>query len=209
MKLFSLYTIGLITLFFFQAACDKPTRYKIATTVFTGVPPYEEFEMESPEQDTQEKEKKDQTGKLEFFHPLYEAGKCDKCHKNAAPYLSPGDETVNTSTELLRPIDKLCVSCHTQLTPRNAIRNNLWMHNPVARSRCMDCHEPHQSKNMSVLKQPESELCLSCHDTQLLENENHPDINDTCGSCHNSHIGINKFLLSREHAENLEIINIP
>ena len=83
-------------------------------------------------------------------------GRCDPCHR--------------FDGKLHKPVRELCLGCHggEQFTRRVA-------HAPVKRGECLACHDPHASRQPSLLKaryapgrwiERESDvaLCLGCHD---------------------------------------------
>lgn len=93
--------------------------------------------------------------------PVYAVEKkCDLCHigHNAMGVLLNND------------INVLCSGCHQErilkgehrvgMSPSTVVRG-LPLHNGLMT--CATCHDPH-SKSVAMLRKPETELCMSCHD---------------------------------------------
>ncbi len=199
------------------SGCDRKSRYQVMTTVFTGVPPYEEYYTDKPEA-VDEEDADASNGPRVYSHPVFEARICSSCHKNVDPAQSdfsagaPEGLAVDPSApppELLLAREKLCTaSCHIDKTPRRAIRENLWLHNPVARGKCLACHAPHQSSNPFQLRLPEAEVCVSCHAPDTLTRASHLDktgneaeLTASCRTCHTVHMGVDSQLLVNEYKE--------
>ena len=189
----------------------------MVTTVFTGVPPYDEYYSDKPEEADDEFAESSDGSKV-YTHPVYEAQICDSCHEGAdsaqADFGMTDPEGLDADPsapppELILPAEKLCTgSCHIDKTPRRAIRENLWLHNPVARGKCIECHNPHQSDYPFQLKLPEGKVCVSCHAPDTLTPSNHRDKigNETelaasCRSCHTVHMGVDNQLLISDYKE--------
>ncbi|MCF8056186.1 MAG: cytochrome c3 family protein [Desulfocapsa sp.] len=212
------YLIALLSVLTLTAGCDRQTQYSVLTTVFTGVPPMEELYG-----DTLSEEKATLEGSIEksevtlFLHPLWAARKCSVCHTisadeqmnivedgNGEPPEASSKKTAMPA--LLMPANKLCINCHLDKTARRAIRDRLWLHNPVARGDCLSCHSAHQSSNLAHLKQSLDKICAICHDPDKLPREclagpTNEQTKNSCLSCHNSHMGRNRFLLTRDYTE--------
>jgi len=111
--------------------------------------------------------------------PLLQEGGCNTCHSThfakAAKLLSGSDKTI-------------CLACHNTDslgTPplRNIkaeIEGKKYVHGPIQKGGCKDCHDPHGNDNFRLLKgnypadiyAPYKDgtysFCLSCHDRNLL-----------------------------------------
>ncbi len=90
-----------------------------------------------------------------------------------------------------------CYKCHDQSDFAGKV-----VHAPVAKQDCAICHSPHVSKQLSLLKKPEAELCYSCHKktakriktSQVL----HAPIREgKCSDCHQPHVASNRKLLKK------------
>lgn len=199
---------------FLLCGCDRQTRYNIVTTIFTGVPPFDQYYSEKKTITPIIKQEPKETV---FSHPLWESGQCRYCHNNYPK--TPGAEKAATGNEITGsseakapgldlPSQKLCIKCHIDKTPRRAIRERLWLHNTVAKGNCLSCHAQHQSKHTAHLRWPPSEICTTCHEHNV---ENLPaaclaklspkEQLSGCLACHNAHMGTNRFLLSRDFRE--------
>jgi len=213
----SVHILMLLLMAAAQAGCDPQTRHQTLTFFFTGVPPLEEpkpgIEVEtplSPPVAIPDKQKPT-TRKILFSHPVWAAGSCDPCHENAGSYSTPGVAKRSMAVfstgggmpggKLTRPKRELCIQCHTDKTPMRALTDKLWLHNTMAKGDCLACHDPHQSTNAKILRQPSAILCLPCHKAgTFLETPVH-QTEAECLSCHNPHMGINKNLLTKEYRE--------
>jgi predicted CXXCH cytochrome family protein len=212
--------LAMFSLIALSTGCDRQTQYKILTTVFTGVPPIDELYAERVPEENQNLSLAEEIKKPLYEHPLWAAKQCKACHEivadsemdvkfvegvNAGKSESGTADAMMTSS-LILPSEKLCIKCHLDKTSRRAIRDRLWLHNPVARGDCLVCHADHQSANLAHLRQPPAEICLSCHQNNQLPGECSVGLVDVqskrgCLSCHNTHMGRNRFLLSRDFTE--------
>ncbi len=119
---------------------------------------------------------------------------------------TPGKAAVNTMNvgdRLAYPRDKLCISCHEDLSPATASNNGLSMHGPVAKGWCSECHNPHKSPLQYLLLKSNIELCSQCHlkaDLQItLAHQQNPETD--CVDCHNPHMGSSAMLLKDDYDE--------
>jgi predicted CXXCH cytochrome family protein len=78
---------------------------------------------------------------------------CDNCHE-ATGEEHPGE---SKGFKLMDQSPALCFYCHEETPEQDH------PHLPVASGSCLDCHDAHGSEEVSLLKSPEQELCLSCH----------------------------------------------
>lgn len=84
-------------------------------------------------------------------------------------------------------------SCHTGITGRRVV------HDPVARRRCLDCHEyAVAEKHLFRLTAPRSDLCRSCHTLKLWSNVHAPVAEGNCTGCHDPHGSAHPGLLLAE-----------
>jgi predicted CXXCH cytochrome family protein len=63
------------------------------------------------------------------------------------------------------------------------------MHAPVAIGQCLWCHEPHESDSPKLLKTTAPQLCLQCHDPNLLPSDIKPHQLAEEANCLNCHVG--------------------
>ncbi len=197
--------------------CERQTQYSILTTLFTGVPPMEELYGEGVVKEVITEEKATDKSKLfRFQHPLWAARNCAACHTadvrmplvlvEPADNLSDNDSNEIPVADLNLPLDKLCVNCHRDKTARRAIRDRLWLHQPVAQGNCLACHTPHESSHQNLLRSSPETICITCHKPEQLQKQCDGEITAKmrtkgCLDCHTSHMGKNRKLLSQEYQE--------
>ena len=221
-----LYCLFIILAIVILSGCDRRSRYRLVTTVFTGVPPYDEYYAEDKENGSGKEEATASGGPRTYDHPVWAASLCNSCHENVSPEqvdmnVTSREGSITDSAisppALKLPPEKLCIaSCHIDKTPRRAIRENLWLHTPAAQGKCLECHAPHQSSNPFHLKQSKKELCVSCHKPDTLSPighlDNMPDRDElaqSCTSCHNVHMGTDNLLLTRDYEEVRQPVMMP
>lgn len=172
--------------------CDPIARHKVLTTVFDGVP-----SLPPPEQVCAEYAEKrvvavrdELTGKKataeakpagdKSRHPPYEEKRCDNCH----------DKT--TQSGFVTPLKELCFVCHAGFIKGS------YVHGPVAAGDCLFCHEPHTSRNPSLLKKDVSDICAVCHREKRMAASLHAKVAERkigCAECHNPHYGNVQYFL--------------
>lgn len=116
-------------------------------------------------------------------HPPYLEGQCLSCHL----------DHVTTGSELLkRPMDSVCLSCHSslELLPES----HKLVHPPNGHS-CTDCHNPHESRVQGLLRDSSQlVVCAECHADFLQNAQKRPyrhgyfDPVKQCGYCHYAHL---------------------
>ena len=94
----------------------------------------------------------DLTGRDVMHEPAADA--CDNCHEPSG-FPHPGEE--GRGYGLVDSIPALCYYCHEE---EGDLPHE---HVPFAGGGCMACHDPHGSSELSLLRFPEKQLCLSCH----------------------------------------------
>jgi predicted CXXCH cytochrome family protein len=163
--------------------------------------------------------------------PVLEGKLCGNCHAthfSKAKGLLAGDEK------------SVCLGCHdTDKLGKPPLRNikkevegKKSLHGPIQKNRCSGCHDPHASDYPRILtgRYPEDfyapytegsyDLCLSCHDKNLLKypdttvytkfrngnrNLHYVHVADkrkgrSCRACHETHAGNGQKLISAEGA---------
>jgi predicted CXXCH cytochrome family protein len=85
-------------------------------------------------------------------HGPVSAGACILCHE---PHSSWQPKL------LTEPPDKLCISCHSEISPKGDAARHV--HAPVKDANCTGCHDAHASNFRFHLRQDGVELCMSCH----------------------------------------------
>ncbi|MFQ6114315.1 MAG: cytochrome c3 family protein [bacterium] len=168
------------------SGCSRATRHRILTIFFDGVPP-----LDQPSQTTA-KDSSEQVAiagaattdttiarNLWSFHPALEENECVTCHDPSQSY------------RLLEEPEKLCLTCHDDKADAE------YVHAPVEEGLCLECHNPHGTKNPRFLVMSGQELCFQCHDeVYVKEVEIHEGIEDiVCYECHDSHSSEIEYLL--------------
>ena len=197
--------------------CDKHTKYKVLTFFFTGVPHPEnqadllimKKQMISKDADADE-----QVMAISSIHGPYGAGQCFLCHEvNTTAALKKGAKRQGKEKasmrfdsklpgRLLSPIKQLCIECHPTKSMQSAFSQDLWIHGPVSSGLCTVCHSPHSTQYRYMLRRGNSsEMCSICHASGFIsQSEDHIEGKD-CISCHNAHLGKNRFLLKKDYDE--------
>ncbi len=198
-------------------ACSPAARYRVKTFFFTGVPaPGQEnaansaaapqVVLESPvERQLRKRSQRAVVASTFYYHGPFASHHCDLCHATTAskPFrtgvaqTAGKDETINIGPRLAYPIDELCVSCHAEKSPVAARARGLWMHGPVGKGWCTQCHNPHKSTQRFMLQKEGHALCKRCHvESDLLLTPVHAqNPEENCVDCHNPHMGETSTLL--------------
>lgn len=217
-----------VALFLLLCGCSRQARHDVLTFFFTGVPPLEEEATTAGQAgvktaaDTRQQKPVERSEKQQkppqpqyYSHTVWLEGQCDACHqsKNLYTFQStrPGGATPGQRVffsgggmpgELKSVADKLCSGCHIDKTALRAIRDRLWLHNPIAKGECLACHDPHQSKFSGVLHKPAEQICQTCHSSASLAALSlHPVDGRPCLECHNPHMGRDRILLRKVYQE--------
>ena len=114
---------------------------------------------------------------------------CGTCHQKVEGKNHPDDKK---SIIPVKSMPEICYGCHDESKFKGST-----VHAPVAGGMCTSCHEPHQSNNAKLLKEPSPEVCYSCHDKKNFTKKYvHNVINVVgCGTCHSPHASNNPSLL--------------
>ena len=201
----------------FTAGCDKYTNYKVLTFFFTGVPhPEKQPELSMTVEKSSKKtgEKSIKTVAVSSIHGPYDAGQCYLCHElSTTAALKTRDQTKKPAPEakrfdralpgrLLSPVNELCIECHTSKSTQSAFSKDLWIHGPVSSGMCIICHSPHATQHPYMLRQGNSnQMCAMCHKEGFISNTEAHREGDNCITCHNAHLGKNRFLLKKDFDE--------
>ena len=94
-----------------------------------------------------------------------------------------------------------CFKCHDKGSFAGRIT-----HAPVAEGDCVACHSPHAAKQVGLLKQPQTTLCLECHEEIAARLEQHDYVHSplrmgVCTACHDPHVSEKPALLRAELAQ--------
>ncbi len=150
-----------------------------------------------------------------YSHRPWLQGECIACHGGNNQFLfqqgkgggtPEGERVFYTGGGMPGPLcgakERLCLGCHADKTAIRAIKERLWLHNPVAKGDCLACHDPHQSRISGILRKPADQLCRSCHSPEAIGALiPHPRGPEPCLSCHNPHLGKGRSLLISEYRE--------
>jgi len=114
-------------------------------------------------------------------------GECTTCHQ---PHGYTSETTIKGDG-----LRNLCLMCHDGFEPEEE-----HIHGPVAVGACLACHDPHQSDQPFRLHKPQTELCLSCHESFAAGLNTAPVVHppvmyESCTSCHKPHQSSHMFLL--------------
>jgi len=115
-------------------------------------------------------------------HPPFREGHCLACHE---------DHTTSAGHRLRPLTNAMCLACHTGMAVTTGA---LSLIHPPGGQRCLDCHNPHQSRQRNLLRDKGQLLiCAQCHADFLKESAKLPyrhhylDPTTECGSCHYAH----------------------
>jgi predicted CXXCH cytochrome family protein len=125
--------------------------------------------------------------KHKYLHGPLKIGQCTVCHLPL-----PG---ADHKFKLVATEEKLCMTCHQRVQTKGYI-----LHEPVAKGKCMGCHDAHGSEEKSqVRKTPAIQLCNECHNKKPVLTRKYahkPVAEGKCLSCHRAHESKEKYLLS-------------
>ncbi len=200
------------------SGCSEPTRYKVLTFFFTGVPPPEEAKKSEGEPDktleAEQVEKESVELAPVYTHPLTAARLCSQCHETTADFtrfggkgapvvFQPGSGV--SPGKLVVAREQLCIKCHKDKSAAEAMPAGLWLHDTTRKGDCHACHDPHQSANRYLLLQPPEKICLPCHEEAKLlpsvQDKAAHQKPDECLVCHNPHLGKDRLLLKKDYKE--------
>ena len=123
---------------------------------------------------------------------------CSQCHL---------DPSSPDALKTRKPGYELCRGCHNTMMNETFGRNRI--HWPVVdRLSCVNCHNPHASRESGLLKGPQLSLCGTCHQ-DIVEKEGkslvkHKPVQDgNCSKCHMPHSSNNVSLLDNTNMINL------
>jgi predicted CXXCH cytochrome family protein len=176
-----------ITVLLLGAACSVQDHYRALSFFFDGVPSPEAIRQASLADSLKAAASATDSSTIfaqaailnSLVHQPYLEKKCNVCH-------NPG--SMGSLNQLM---PGLCYQCHTSFAEQFTFE-----HGPSSGGYCMQCHQPHQSKEEKLLIRTGNGLCLQCHDTVLVdENPFHKlSAEKNCITCHNPH-GSNNYSL--------------
>jgi len=89
----------------------------------------------------------------QIHYPVEDA--CENCHESTGVSHPSGD---SVGFRLMDGIPALCYYCHEEGAEK------AHPHLPVKQGNCLGCHDAHGSSESTLLRSPDPDLCLSCHD---------------------------------------------
>ncbi len=141
-------------------------------------------------------------------HTSFKSKDCAACHTDKN----------GKSGKLIIQGDDLCFKCHTDI--KQKVKNSKNKHGAINMGGSLGCHNPHNSTNISLLKEADSKtICLTCHSSQLPRDEdgkmllnmgehlaNNPDLHGPimwgdCAACHDPHGSDNLRMLKKPFPE--------
>jgi len=131
-------------------------------------------------------------GKKKHVHRAATTGQaCKFCHRPASPNkhaFKPQPDTIS----------ELCFECHNEQAPSKKVR-----HMPFESGMCTSCHDPHQSDQAKLLKEPVPQLCQGCHGEDKFKGKvvHGPVAEGKCLGCHHPHQEENPRMLRKEPPE--------
>lgn len=119
--------------------------------------------------------------KLTSVHKPFFQQHCTDCHT------THGSGKIRKKSKLKDPLRRLCLSCHQKIAQKT---NGVVSHFPVKQGRCLDCHNPHASKYVRLLKRPVPTTCEVCHRQVRARQARQPHFpfeKGRCLDCHDAH----------------------
>jgi predicted CXXCH cytochrome family protein len=191
----------LLTALLGALSCAPEKQHEVLTFFFDGVPPLGGSEQAK----TQPKPgapsallaARPKAARIGSEHdPTLDLKGCGTCHN------------WQTSFNLVKPVEELCVTCHSDKT-----RQFPQMHGPAAVGACAQCHDGHRSAYPHLLLKPPPQLCFECHDRTASGEKTlgcpRPSDDAACTSCHNPHGGKDRFFLVSRPAETEGAVKAP
>lgn len=169
-------------------ACSEPTRYRVLSFFFDGVPEPGQARNEGDEAEPRigptSGGPSDVVPRRQpvFAHRPYGENECTACHTRFGGQL------------LQKPEEGLCQTCHPEIP-----RDLEFVHGPLAVNSCLSCHDPHASSYPAILVGEVNDVCFSCHKRgDLTERPEHePEKALSCTDCHGPHGGSDRYFLRR------------
>jgi predicted CXXCH cytochrome family protein len=135
------------------------------------------------------------TVRKEYLHGPVSTG-CETCHKpNGQKH--PLEDV--SGFEPLEEQPAYCFNCHEE--EEKPIAGQKYVHKPIKRGQCLECHEVHSSNDPRFVFTQSPELCYFCHDKleETITNSTlvHKPVTDEggCIECHSPHASSQKHLL--------------
>jgi predicted CXXCH cytochrome family protein len=122
-------------------------------------------------------------GKAAVVHNPVKEGMCTTCHQVVQEPTKKTKHPGNLTITLAQKGPDLCSLCHEPKNKKKVV------HAPIMGGDCTSCHNPHQSPNKGMLKEPMPKLCFQCHpDGMTKQKVMHPPVaSGDCSGCHDNH----------------------
>jgi predicted CXXCH cytochrome family protein len=122
-------------------------------------------------------------GKAKAVHPPVKDGMCTACHAVSETKGKSSKHPGGLTITLVQQGADLCTMCHEAKNTKKVV------HAPIMGGDCTGCHNPHQSPNKGMLREPAPKLCFQCHaDTAFKSAVLHPPVaSGDCSTCHDNH----------------------
>jgi DmsE family decaheme c-type cytochrome len=115
---------------------------------------------------------------------------CESCHGAGKAHVEGGGDVTkifNPAKATPKEVDAKCLGCHAAAHPN-------FTRSPHAKANvsCLGCHSVHASKQETLLKAPQPQLCFQCHSDvkPAFAMPFHHKVNEgliTCNDCHDVH----------------------
>ena len=124
----------------------------------------------------------------------WEIAACNACHGVGAKHMeSSGEDKSDIRVLRGRKGAEFCVTCHTSSKEHASFQSSV--HASTGAVNCLSCHSVHtpEAKTPHLLAKKPSELCASCHPSQMASFRNKPFAHRIgrggmeCTSCHDPH----------------------
>jgi predicted CXXCH cytochrome family protein len=208
--------LGLVATLVVATSCSGPTRDRVVRFLFDDPPGDEPADVAAPAGTGTEEAPAEAGGPgadapIELvIHSPYEDRDCEACHESSGSIsfarggeaeIDPDAYRDRSGARLAFPRDEICFECHDDMTAESLAEEGEYIHPPAEEGECLECHDPHQSRFVALLRGRESahDVCFECHDEDdWAESEPHEDLGEderTCWDCHEAHVSDEEALL--------------
>ena len=133
--------------------------------------------------------------KMALLHGNAKGVTCENCHGPGSEHVAGGGDPTkifDPAKATAQQVDATCLRCHAGAHPD-------FLRSPHAKANvsCISCHNIHGSKDASLLKAPQPQLCFQCHNDQRAQFDMpfHHRVNEgliQCTDCHDPHGTFNR-----------------
>ncbi len=122
-------------------------------------------------------------GKAKAVHPPVQGGMCSACHAVSEAKGKAAKHPGGLAITLVKQGADLCALCHEAKNTKKVV------HGPIMGGDCTGCHDPHQSPNKGMLREPAPKLCFQCHADSAFKSKvlHPPAASGDCATCHDNH----------------------